>query len=130
MRAAVRVVAALAIAAGTAPVTVVVDVEHSAFEPASMRIVEGTHVTFVLRNGDPINHELIIGPPSVHVRHQSGTEAVHPPTPGELSVGPDDQGVTSYVFEQPGVVEIACHLPGHYAFGMRGEVEVVAAHGS
>ena len=112
-------------ALGPEPVTVVVDVEHSRFVPDYVRVVEGTEVRFVLRNGDPINHELIVGPDSVHARHQNGTEAYHPPKPGELSVGPDEQGVTSYVFHDPGTVEMACHLPGHYAFGMKGEVEVV-----
>jgi uncharacterized cupredoxin-like copper-binding protein len=29
------------------------------------------------------------------------------------------------VFDEPGIVEMACHLPGHYAFGMKGEIEVV-----
>jgi uncharacterized cupredoxin-like copper-binding protein len=114
-------------ALGPEPVTVIVDVEHSRFLPDHLRVVEGTEVRFVLRNADPINHELIVGPPSVHARHANGTEAYHPPKAGELSVGPDEQGVTSYVFDEPGTVEMACHLPGHYAFGMHGEIEVVAS---
>jgi len=112
---------------GPDPVTVVLDVEHSRFMPDHLRVVEGTEVRFVLRNEDPINHELIVGPPSVHARHQNGTEAYHPPKPGELSVGPDEQAVTSYVFDEPGTIEMACHLPGHYAYGMHGEIEVVAS---
>jgi uncharacterized cupredoxin-like copper-binding protein len=114
-------------ALGPDPVTVVVDVEHSRFEPSAFRVVEGTEVRFVVRNGDPINHELTVGPEDVHARHRHGTEPQHEPRDGELSVGPDGQGVTSYVFDEPGVVEMACHLPGHYAFGMHGEIEVVAA---
>ena len=114
-------------ALGPEPVTVVVDVEHSRFIPSELTVVVGTEVRFVLVNGDPINHELIIGPPDVHARHAEGTEASHAPRPGELSVGPDGQGVTSYVFDEPGTVEMACHLPGHYDFGMHGEIEVVPA---
>jgi len=112
-------------ALGPQPVTVVVDVEHSRFSPSELRVVAGTEVRFVLANGDPINHELIIGPPDVHDRHRHGTEAEHEPRPGELSVGPDGQGVTSYVFDEPGTIEMACHLPGHYDFGMHGEIEVL-----
>lgn len=112
-------------ALGPEPVTVIVDVEHSRFLPSELRVVEGTEVRFVLRNGDPINHELIVGSPDVHERHRHGTEPEHEARDGELSVGPDGQGVTSYVFDEPGVVEMACHLPGHYAFGMHGEIEVV-----
>jgi uncharacterized cupredoxin-like copper-binding protein len=113
-------------ALGPEPVTIVVDVEHSRFEPSYVRVVVGTEVRFVVSNSDPINHELIVGPPEVHDRHRNGTEPYHEPRPGEVSVGPDDQAVTSYVFEEPGTVEMACHLPGHYAFGMRGEIEVVS----
>ncbi len=115
-----------AAALGPDPVTVVVDIEHSRFLPDELRVEVGTEVRFVVRNGDPINHELIVGPPDVHARHRTGTEAYHPPKPGEISLGPTEQGVTSYVFTEPGTVEMACHLPGHYDFGMHGEIEVVA----
>jgi len=111
---------------GPEPVTVVVDIEHSLFEPSYLRVEAGTEVRFVVANDDPINHELIIGPQSVHDRHANGTEASHPTRPGEISIGPDEQGVTSYVFDDVGTVEMACHLPGHYDFGMRGEIEVVS----
>ncbi len=114
-------------ALGPDPVTVVVDIEHSLFEPSYLRVEVGTEVRFVVANGDPINHELIIGPQSVHDRHAKGAEASHPPKPGEISIGPDEQGVTSYVFDDVGTVEMACHLPGHYGFGMHGEIEVIAS---
>ena len=112
-------------ALGPEPVTVVVDVEHSRFVPSELVVETGTEVRFVVRNADPIGHELIVGPPDVHARHRHGTEPEHEPRDGEISLGPDGQGVTSYVFDEPGTVEMACHLPGHYAFGMHGVVEVV-----
>lgn len=112
-------------ALGPEPVTVVVDVEHSLFEPSSLRVEVGTEVRFVLVNGDPINHELIVGPADVHARHSTGKEPWHPPKPGEASVGPNDRAVTTYVFDEPGTIEMACHLPGHYEHGMRGEIEVI-----
>lgn len=117
--------AAQADALGPGPVTVTIDIEHSRFAPSWLRVEAGTELRFVVRNGDPINHELIVGPPEVHDRHRHGTEASHPPVPGELSVGPLQRGVTTYRFDEPGTVEMACHLPGHYDFGMRGEIEVV-----
>jgi uncharacterized cupredoxin-like copper-binding protein len=33
---------------------------------------------------------------------------------------------TAYTFHTPGVVLFACHLPGHFAYGMVGEVVVKA----
>ncbi len=41
-----------------------------------------------------------------------------------MSVGPNDDGVTIYRFDDPGRYEFACHLPGHLAFGMKGWVVV------
>jgi uncharacterized cupredoxin-like copper-binding protein len=54
-----------------------------------------------------------------------GTEMSHPPVPGEVSVHPHDTGETIYRFDRPGSVEYACHLPGHLAYGMKGEITVV-----
>jgi uncharacterized cupredoxin-like copper-binding protein len=111
---------------GPGTVTVVVDIEYSRFEPASLRVAAGTTVRFVVSNHDPISHEFIVGPPDVHRRHRNGTEPRHDPKPGEISLGPDEQGVTTYVFDEPGVTDMACHLPGHYDYGMHGEIEVIA----
>jgi plastocyanin len=115
---------------GPGEVTVTLDVDHSVFEPSELRVVAGTEVRFVVANGDPIGHELIVGPPDVHARHEAGTHAGHPPVPGEVSVGPNDEAATTYRFDEPGTVEFACHLPGHYGYGMHGEIEVVAADDS
>jgi uncharacterized cupredoxin-like copper-binding protein len=106
-------------------VTVTLHVEHSLFEPTELRVHEGTTVRFVVDNGDPIGHELIVGPPDVHARHESGTHARHGSVPGEVSVGPNAEAGTTYRFDEPGTVEFACHLPRHYAYGMHGTIEVV-----
>jgi uncharacterized cupredoxin-like copper-binding protein len=112
---------------GPGDVTVRLDIEHSLFAPERLRVVEGTRVRFVIVNGDPLHHELIVGPPDVHARHATGTEAEHPSIPGEVSVDLNARAVTTYTFDEPGEVEFACHLPGHYEHGMHGTVEVVAA---
>ncbi|MGQ0847946.1 MAG: cupredoxin domain-containing protein [Actinomycetota bacterium] len=114
-------------ALGPGEVTVQIDIEYSRFIPERLTVVEGTKVRFLVVNGDPIHHELITGEPEVHLRHANGTEAKHPSIPGEVSVGPNGRAVTTFTFDRPGTFEFACHLPRHYEYGMRGEVEVVAA---
>jgi uncharacterized cupredoxin-like copper-binding protein len=109
---------------GPGLVTVRVDVRYSRFRLSDLRVRTGTLVRFVIRNRDPINHEFVVGPPSVHAAHAHGTERTHPPVPGEVSVGPQAVGETVYRFDRPGTVEYACHLPGHLAFGMVGEITV------
>jgi uncharacterized cupredoxin-like copper-binding protein len=42
-----------------------------------------------------------------------------------VSVAPGDTAETTYRFPEPGTVEMACHLPRHLTYGMRGEIEVV-----
>ncbi len=112
---------------GPGTVTVELGIEHSAFDTDAVTVEQGTTVRFVVRNDDPILHELIVGPPALHRRHEDGTEAAHPPRPGEVTVEPLATAETTYRFDDVGVVEFACHLPGHLDYGMVGTVEVVAA---
>jgi uncharacterized cupredoxin-like copper-binding protein len=111
-------------ALGPGLVTVRVGIHYSKFSTKEIRVRTGTTVRFVIDNQDPINHEFIVGDASVHARHERGTEQAHPPVPGEVSVAPDDDGLTIYRFDEPGRYEFACHLPGHLAFGMKGWVDV------
>jgi uncharacterized cupredoxin-like copper-binding protein len=112
---------------GPGLVTVDVRIEHSRFQPSRVVVTEGTTVRFVVHNEDPIGHELIVGDDDVHARHERGNEAAHPPIPGEVSVPALETAETFYAFEAPGTVEFACHLPGHLAYGMRGDVVVRAS---
>jgi uncharacterized cupredoxin-like copper-binding protein len=111
---------------GPGRVTVTIRIDHSHFETAPIRVRPHTEVRFVVVNHDPIGHELIVGGPEVQARHASGHEAYHPPKPGEVSVPALGHASTTYFFHEPGPVEYACHLPGHYQYGMHGIVEVVA----
>ncbi|MGH2819357.1 MAG: cupredoxin domain-containing protein [Actinomycetota bacterium] len=103
---------------------VVMTLEHSRFEPSALTVSAGTTVRFVVRNTDPIDHELIVGSRSVQRKHETGTERHHGAKPGEISVPAGRTRVTTYRFEEPGVVLMGCHLPGHYDYGMRGRVRV------
>jgi uncharacterized cupredoxin-like copper-binding protein len=112
---------------GPGDVTIQVDIHHSRFQPDSLTVVAGTRVRFLVVNDDPIHHELITGGPEVHLRHTDGTEKDHPSIPGEVSVGPNGRAITTFTFDEPGIFEFACHLPGHYQYGMKGMIEVVPA---
>lgn len=112
-------------ALGPGRATIELGIEHSAFSTDRIVVQAGTTLTFVIDNGDPIGHELIVGPPEVHARHELGTEAAHPPVPGEVTVPALAEATTAYAFDEPGTFEFACHLPGHVAYGMVGEIVVV-----
>lgn len=112
---------------GPGPVTITLEVEHSRFAPARLDVRQHTTVAFRVVNHDPIGHELIVGDDEVHAVHEAGTHGVHGAVPGEVSVAPGETGTTTYTFHAPGVTRFACHLPGHVAYGMVGEVVVKPA---
>jgi uncharacterized cupredoxin-like copper-binding protein len=41
-----------------------------------------------------------------------------------MTIAPGDTMATTYAFEEPGRLTLGCHLPGHYAYGMRAPVVV------
>jgi uncharacterized cupredoxin-like copper-binding protein len=90
-----------------------------------IRVHPDTTVQFVIVNHDPIGHEFIIGNAEVHARHENGHDASHPPVPSEVSIPPLTTGTTTFELHEPGAVEFACHLPGHFQYGMVGTVVVV-----
>ncbi len=104
--------------------TVTLIAHWSRFSPETIAIPVGTTVRFVVRNEDPIAHELIVGDHAVQERHEKGTEAHHGDRPGEVSVAAGGTVETRYRFDRPGTVPFGCHLPGHWAYGMRGTIEV------
>jgi uncharacterized cupredoxin-like copper-binding protein len=100
-----------------------VQIRFSRFEPSTIQVAPGETVRFLVRNGDPIDHEFLIGDDTLQLVHELGTEAHHPPKPGEMSVPAGSTRETTYTFPATaGELIFACHLPGHYAYGMRGVV--------
>lgn len=131
MRIIWAVAAALALAcsgvsaAATEPVrTVVLTIHHSRFSATRLSATPEESVRFVVRNLDPIDHELIVGPMGVQQRHESGSEKSHPPRPGEVSVPLFSEASTTYAFAGPGMVWFGCHLPNHWDYGMQGTIRV------
>ena len=111
---------------GPGDVTVKLTIHHSRFSPDRLRVAPGTTVHFVVDNQDPIDHELIVGDAEVHRRHEAGTEPVHPPRPGEVSVAALTTASTTFVFGDPGSVLTRAACPGHFRYGMSGTVDVSA----
>lgn len=111
--------------AGAQPLTeVVLDVRWSAFSEKTVTVRRGVPVRFVVTNADPIDHELIVGDAALQYRHEKGTEPAHGDRPGEVTVPALESASTTVTFTTRGTAYFACHLPGHYAYGMRGVVHV------
>lgn len=114
-----------AAAAEELPTEVIISFRYSRFVPAAITVPADVPVTFTLRNDDPIGHEWIVGPASVHATHRVGTEPHHEGRATEISVAPFGSRTTTITF-RPGRYEFICHLPGHEAYGMKGVLTVRA----
>lgn len=104
--------------------TIEIDIEHSSFHPATIRVEAGEKVRFVIRNNDPIDHEFLLGDEHMQQIHEEGTETHHGARPGEISVAAFHEAETTFVFDEQGPLLFGCHLPRHYAYGMRGEIVI------
>jgi len=125
----VALLAAAALAACSAAMgtpagrTVAIAIHYSHFSPASLSVAAGETVRFSITNRDPIDHEFILGDQTVQDREEAGTDLIHDGTvPGMVSV-PAGRTVSTVVSFPKHPAErslvYACHLPGHYAYGMR-----------
>jgi uncharacterized cupredoxin-like copper-binding protein len=106
--------------------TVVISIHHSSFTPSEVTVAAGSTVTFVVRNGDPIDHEFIIGDRHVQRIHELGTEAHHGAKPGEISIPAGTERTTTYTFSGGGTLIFGCHVPSHYKYGMRGLISITS----
>ena len=130
MRRRLLALSLVALAAACAPAsasptvrTVRIGIHYSAFSLATIDVDPGETVRFVVSNSDPIDHEFIIGDQAVQIAHERGTEAFHPPRPGEITIPAGQTVETTYTFGARDLI-FGCHLPGHYTYGMRGIISV------
>jgi uncharacterized cupredoxin-like copper-binding protein len=122
--AAMVVLAFTAAASPREPRTVHVTIHFSRFDLSLLQVTPGESVRFVLTNTDPIDHEFLVGDAEMQQIHEEGTEAAHGARPGEITVPAGETVETTFTFPDqlaPGW-EFACHLPGHYAYGMHGPI--------
>lgn len=105
--------------------TIHIRIHFSRFEPQEIDVEPGQTIRIVVENTDPIDHEFIVGDEEVQQVHEAGRDAHHAPRPGEISVPAGETVVTTYTFPgQAGGLLFGCHLPGHYAYGMRGVIRI------
>jgi uncharacterized cupredoxin-like copper-binding protein len=124
--AATAIISAALVGAGSSPTTeVTITIRYSAFEPADVTVPTGESMRIAIVNADPIDHEWIVGDAAVHERHRTGAEPHHGARPTEVSVAAMSTVETVVSFEQAGTYLYICHLPGHEAYGMVGELHVV-----
>jgi uncharacterized cupredoxin-like copper-binding protein len=110
------------------------------YRPSSIMVRAGHRVTFDVTNAGKLPHEFILGDRAAQLVHEREMRAA---TGGEmdmdmhahmhlhgaaggLTVPPGQTRRLTRTFDQPGIVLYGCHVPGHWAAGMRGTIVVLA----
>ncbi len=101
------------------------------FMPESLSVTAGETVAFVVTNTGEAVHELVIGDEATQQAHEAemAEGAGHEDETDHnfanaVSVAPGETATLVYAFDEPGALLYGCHVPGHYAAGMKGMIEV------
>ena len=88
------------------------------FHPATVSVVSGETVTFLVTTMGPTAHEFMVGP-------ADAVAADAPGTPEIAEIGMMETKALTFTFDGPGPFAFACHAAGHYEAGMRGTITVL-----
>ena len=102
--------------------------DSMAFEPASIRVSAGEVVMFVVTNAGQAAHEFTLGDKAMQREHADAMahmpSDMHHDFPNSITVQPGHTERLTWRFGEAGALEYACHEPGHYDAGMRGQLTV------
>ncbi|MBM3945354.1 MAG: hypothetical protein FJ317_07705, partial [SAR202 cluster bacterium] len=105
-----------------------VDAFEVAFRPSRVSVAAGETVTFVVTNTGRTVHEFTIGDAAMQQEHAEMTThmsgAMPHDLPNSISLQPGEAKRITWRFGNAGTLEFACHVPGHYEAGMRGQITV------
>jgi len=96
-------------------------------EPSNITVKTGETVEFEIRNARQMRHEFMLGDAKEQHQHAEMMQA-HPDMvhegPDAVTVEPGQTKTLVWRFGAPGLVEGACHIPGHYEAGMVTRIQV------
>ncbi|GEM_PF-152874 len=104
------------------------------FTPDKLSIRAGQTIRFIITNTGRIAHEFVLGPASLQRRHETEMRADEKMNsraePNEVALPPGATRTLTWTFTRAGRIEYGCHLPGHFAAGMKGWISVTPAQSS
>jgi uncharacterized cupredoxin-like copper-binding protein len=98
------------------------------YEPATIDVSAGEVVRFVVTNGGQTIHEFTVGDAAMQQEHADGMadlpDGFPHDLPNSIRLQPGETKELTWRFGDAGTLEYACHEPGHYEAGMRGQLTV------
>ena len=100
------------------------------FDKIRLHVRAGETVRFIVTNNGQLTHEFIIGDAREQAEHEKEMQQMAgmdmPDEPNGITLKPGQTKSLIWTFNQKGEIEFACHVPGHFAAGMIGEIFVDA----
>ncbi|HQZ34731.1 MAG TPA: plastocyanin/azurin family copper-binding protein [Ilumatobacteraceae bacterium] len=101
------------------------------FNPATITVAAGETITFAVTNSGALAHDFTLGDAALQVEHEAEMASMSADMmmdmadePNAFSLPPGATKELTWRFDAAATVIFGCHVPGHYAAGMRGVVEV------
>jgi len=111
--------------------TVNIEAVDIAFKPTSVDVKKGETIKFVVTNTGKLEHEFALATPEGQKEHAKEMKAMAAEggkmdhsDPNALTIPPGESKTLTWTFTKSVPVAFACHVPGHYEAGMRGDVEI------
>lgn len=101
------------------------------FVPEQVDVAVGETVTFRVTNTGKLPHDFTLGDADTQDEHDE--EMRDMPAGSEhdeanaMTMAAGETKEMTWTFEEAGTVIMGCHIPGHYAAGMRGDVAVTTS---
>lgn len=102
------------------------------FDPAAIDVEVGETVTFRVINVGNLQHDFTLGDAQMQDDHEAEMAEMAGSMMGEedpnaFTIEAGETKDLTWTFTEEGSILMGCHIPGHYAAGMRGEIRVAAA---
>jgi uncharacterized cupredoxin-like copper-binding protein len=102
-----------------------------AFDPATVQVEAGETLTFEVTNDGELVHEFVFGDQALQDEHEEemkemveSGEMMMEDEPNGIAVPAGETKEITWHFAEAGELQFACHQPGHYGAGMKGDVDV------
>lgn len=115
-------------AAADMVIDIVADDDFS-FSPSAVSVTAGETVTFRVENVGKVPHDFTLGDSEMQDDHEAemaGGEMHAGGDPNAMLLAPGETGEMTWTFTESGEILIGCHVPGHYAAGMKASLTIDA----
>jgi uncharacterized cupredoxin-like copper-binding protein len=98
--------------------------------PASITVIQGETIRFVVSNAGKVKHEFVLGTEkelNEHYEQMKKFPQMEHADSNMATVAPGQTGEVIWHFTRAGPVSFACLYPGHYGAGMKGLIEITSS---